>query len=257
MENDILKHYGVLGMKWGIRRYQSYSQVPRKSGEGGKEVGKAKRAAKFLAKYPNGYEYHSMATKKYDRKAKKETDPVKKAIYESRRDISAKMDKKEQEFAEQTELSTVALDRLGLASLGLGNPLTGKAVQQYKAMGKDSVTAALLAWVGGTPLSRIYKAVEIRKGDEEAKRKAAANEKNDEIQRQMQETEQIMKKGRSTAQKMAKGNFNFTDEEKDSFFGFYDSTFEGDGSESDRKLAKKAFDEYMAYMRSSASGKKN
>lgn len=43
---DYLVHHGILGMHWGIRRYQPYSTVPRGSGEGGKEVGLAARAEK-------------------------------------------------------------------------------------------------------------------------------------------------------------------------------------------------------------------
>lgn len=41
-----LSHHGILGMKWGIRRFQPYSVHPRKGGASGKEVGDAKKSSK-------------------------------------------------------------------------------------------------------------------------------------------------------------------------------------------------------------------
>lgn len=50
--DDYLAHYGVVGMHWGIRRFQPYSLIPRKSGKGGKETGAAKKASKSSSSSP-------------------------------------------------------------------------------------------------------------------------------------------------------------------------------------------------------------
>ena len=62
--SDYLAHYGVLGMHWGIRRYQPYSVKPRGSGKNGKEVG--------IAKSHNSSEHKdfSAITKRLERKDK-------------------------------------------------------------------------------------------------------------------------------------------------------------------------------------------
>lgn len=91
MYND-LYHHGILGMKWGIRRYQSYDTVPRGSGEGGKEIG--------LAKKSNSDKRTDKIAKKQLKKDKKLVDKNLNIVGENTRKIDAELRK---EVAETQE----------------------------------------------------------------------------------------------------------------------------------------------------------
>lgn len=163
-EGDFLAHYGVLGMKWGQRRFQN--------SDGSLTAAGKKRYAE-TGEY--GYHYHSHTTKKYARKAAKaeakgKTEKAEKMKRRLKR--SQELDEREQEYAQRVRTSGNVAMRMLTKTIG------GKAYQQHLAMNKDTtsrgskVTASLLSYVGGRAGSMLRKASYLRQDERAAKRAA-------------------------------------------------------------------------------------
>lgn len=179
-----LAHYGVLGMKWGQRRFQN---------KDGSLTAAGKKHYDQTGEY--GYTYKSHATKKYDRKAakyavkadkvaskgyneknqKKSSKLIQKAEkFKNRANRSRELDTREQEYAQRVRTGGNLVARM------LTNGLVGgKAYQQHLAMNKDTKStgskaiAALGTYaLGGRLGSSIRKANYIRQDEKAAKRAA-------------------------------------------------------------------------------------
>ena len=159
MDNRYLQHYGVLGQKWGLRRYQNEDGTLTPAGQ--------KRYEK-TGEY--GYTYKSHATKKYDKKAAKAAEKgntEKAEKYKQRADISRQIDKRETNYANSVKAGGNFLVR-ALTSGIVG----GKAYQQHVAMNKkaqdtgNKFISGVLAYAGGSLGSRLRKAAVIRSNED-------------------------------------------------------------------------------------------
>ena len=157
--SDFLAHYGVLGMKWGIRRAAKKGTTYSYQSHATKKYKKA--AAKLLAKAEK-----ASAGGKNEKSTKLK---AKSAVMANRAKRSAEVDKGEEEYARG--LSTKKA--LGVGLLVPGGSTVMKAYAQQRAMSKQSgkhasgkkVQAGIESAITGTIGSRMRKAAYIRQGE--------------------------------------------------------------------------------------------
>lgn len=126
--NNELKHYGVLGMKWGIRRARKKNKE---------------------------YNYKSLAQRKYERKLKRAKNDYDRIRFQQKLDMYKDRDKRRQNYAERTSVGKTIAQTLLFGPIGKGSYTRIRAANHGRIASYLAVLLTNTTLIGGVAVSKI------------------------------------------------------------------------------------------------------
>lgn len=159
--SNYLKHYGVLGMKWGVHKYQKSDGTLTEAGK-----------KRYGDRFPD-HIYKSWATKHNEKKAaqsRAKGNEERALEYERRARRSSELDRREEQYAKRVNAGANVVLRILT-----GNRMGGKTYQTFLAMmngtdggAMDNQMKKAIAFIGSSlaPIGgrALAKAIYIRSG---------------------------------------------------------------------------------------------
>lgn len=162
-EEGSLKHYGIIGMKWGQHKARqagkSYSYKSHTTNKYNKKASTAKESAKEWDEIAKNQEAKGKTKAAAKSRALAAKDRADAKRFDSRAKLSAKLDKSEQAFADKVTTGGAIAANLLLP----GASSAAKSYSRLTGMGQSRTKAVIKTVIGGQLWSSIEKAIYIRK----------------------------------------------------------------------------------------------